>query len=318
MKFARFSLVSAYALAVATAANAQIVSTLEPEDPVNLNVQSVKDFKKGYSAIQADAQSGNASLAFDPKNGVSVKVADGNVGLLGPWLTALGKLQYMVSLKDGQTGDALEITPDDISVFLNQQPAKYKFKSVKQAKLPSSVIVVMDRSGSMAGAIGKVQEAASYLFDQMPTHMSCQAITFADTHDWYGNPDIPCTASNVGLPTITAGGGTNLYEALQAAYEELNTRNDHVQKAVIVLTDGQPSITPAKEIAEKLKGDTQTLLFWLGDKFDQAETLFAPLADHYVDDSNGALNYLHNYFDVYSDAINKQAVITIDPQPKRR
>jgi len=143
-------------------------------------------------------------------------------------------------------------------------------------------------------------------------------MTFADTHDWYGSPDIPCTASNVGLPTITAGGGTNLYEALQAAYEELNTRNDHVQKAVIVLTDGRPSISPAKDVVEKLKGNTQTLFFWLGDKSDQAETLFAALADHYVDDSNNAVNYLQDYFDVYSDTVNKQAVITIDPQPTKR
>jgi len=52
MKHARFAFFSACALAVAIAANAQIVSTLEPDAPINLNVQSVKDFKRGFSTIQ--------------------------------------------------------------------------------------------------------------------------------------------------------------------------------------------------------------------------------------------------------------------------
>jgi VWFA-related protein len=112
-------------------------------------------------------------------------------------------------------------------------------QSAQDASLPLSVVVVMDVSGSMAGdPLGEAKQAATAFVRQLGPNDRATLIVFNDTV----TTAIPFTNDPVlltnGFANLQAGGGTALYEAVQASAFAANTTTSP-RRAVVLLTDGQ-------------------------------------------------------------------------------
>ncbi|HMQ15655.1 MAG TPA: VWA domain-containing protein, partial [Phycisphaerae bacterium] len=109
-------------------------------------------------------------------------------------------------------------------------------------KLPSvSMVIVIDRSGSMAGEkLDLAKAAAAAAVRLLGTHDRIGVIAFDGGSEWVV-PLGPCGDKRgilAALSTIGAGGGTVMHPALEAALTALQGGETNIRH-VIVLTDGQ-------------------------------------------------------------------------------
>ena len=319
-----FASVAALSVISAQATAQTLVSRHEPTGEINLSIRSVEEFQsdmnldiidpdKAQSAVPAEVPK-DGSTATDPATGVTVTATFGEVSIRSVHDDTTGHVSYVLGLRDKETGAALLIHEKEITVQdSSSTELPFDLQPFDEAKLPASVIVLVDQSGSMSTVMDEVVQTANWLFDTLPDHISCQAVLFAGEQDWYGDRDEPCTANDVALPdNVEAGGGTNLFGALRATYAELGNRNDQTQKVVIVLTDGNPTDEEIAGEVTPLKLDTYTIFIWLGMTASDAEEVFRPISDVYVSDPNGAWQHIESYLKIFSDAVEKQSVVTIE------
>jgi VWFA-related protein len=111
--------------------------------------------------------------------------------------------------------------------------------AAQDAALPLGVVVVIDTSGSMAGApLASARAAASQLIGQLGPNDQAAIIAFSDTARLL----VPFTSDRAalaaGIDQLTAGGSTALFEAVEgAAYAARASKLP--RQAVVLLTDGQ-------------------------------------------------------------------------------
>jgi hypothetical protein len=293
----------------------QIESNLEPKTAVNLEViESVASLSEALTAVDSTRFSDAGSTQVDTEAGVAVRAAQGRVSLSERNITADGTVQYIVSLIDENSGIPIELKESNFLVTDRWgRPSEFTLESFEEAEFPASVAILVDSSGSMDSVMDEVIFEAQTLFDKLPDHIECQAVVFADKHTSYGRPGAPCHSSAIDLSGIVADGGTNIFGALKSVFVSMNTHTHHNEKFVLVLTDGAPSDFNDELFSEvlSLKGETQVLFFWLGSKSADAELIFEPLADHFVDDPQGAWRYLDQYFGAFSNRMNSQVVLSI-------
>jgi len=300
-------------------AQIRIESTIEQKEDVVHRIESLAAFQREFHPLGGARDvlfQGNARAGLriaDPQANIQMTTRRGELTIRRINHGELGAVHYIATLRDSSSGEGLTILPGDLSVLdENSGPLSFSVRSFDASGLRASVIVLVDRSESMEPVMGEVVKATNALLDSLPDTMRCQVVPFAKETDWPDNDEGPCTAANAGLASVEAAGPTYLYEALEEAYRTLHIRADDHQTFVIVLTDGQPSSHERAEAAAALKGDIQTVFIWLGEKADNAEQVFKPFADTYVSDPQGAVRYLDAYFSVFADAIDKQALITVD------
>jgi len=104
-----------------------------------------------------------------------------------------------------------------------------------------AMVLVIDRSGSMeeGGAIELAKEATRQAVNMLDPKDQVGVIAFQDYAEWVSQLH-PCSDKQHVLDridTITAGGGTNMYPAMERAYLSLREAFAEL-KHVIVLTDG--------------------------------------------------------------------------------
>jgi len=104
-----------------------------------------------------------------------------------------------------------------------------------------ALVLVLDRSGSMkeGGAIELAKEATRRAVGLLEPQDRVGVIAFQDFAEWI-SPIHPCSDKRrvlASVDTITAGGGTNMYPAVERAYLALREAAAEL-KHVIVLTDG--------------------------------------------------------------------------------
>lgn len=144
----------------------------------------------------------------------------------------------------------------------------------KSRNLPSvALVLVIDRSGSMSGQNIEMAKEAAKAAAMMLTGNDQIGII---AHDSNAMPIQPLTrASNrlriqSAISTITADGGTDIYPAVQMAYDWLRSSNARI-KHVIVLSDGQ---SPNREriwgVAEEMRSSRMTLsVVGIGNEIDR-------------------------------------------------
>lgn len=115
-------------------------------------------------------------------------------------------------------------------------------KKKKRQPPPLAVVYVIDTSDSMARsrkldlAVAAVDESVGMLSPEARVGV----LTFADQYEW----KVPLTraknreAIQESIHTLTVGGGTNVYPAIEEAWKALQA-TDAVLKHIIVLTDGR-------------------------------------------------------------------------------
>jgi Ca-activated chloride channel homolog len=117
------------------------------------------------------------------------------------------------------------------------------------AKPPLDLVVVIDRSGSMADGdkLEYVKRGVELLVDQLGEDDTLTVIAFSTEVQTLFPTQRMGSADRLGLKAkieaLTAGGSTNIYGALEQGYQAaLRTGDETQQRRVIFLTDGLPTI----------------------------------------------------------------------------
>lgn len=163
-------------------------------------------------------------------------------------------------------------------------------------RLPSlGLILVIDKSGSMAGEkIELAKEAAIRATQMLTPHDQLGVLSFDSQNQWVFKPESVQNRNQMQakIGGIPADGGTNIYPALEDAYQEVRKLKVK-RKHIILLTDGQSHGGAYQELAEKLKKEGITLsTVAVGQDADQA--LMQNLAQwaggrYYLADSAGSI-----------------------------
>ncbi|GIP36678.1 VWA domain-containing protein [Paenibacillus sp. J2TS4] len=117
-------------------------------------------------------------------------------------------------------------------------------------EIPSlGLVLVIDKSGSMAGdKIRLAQEAASRTVDLLREKDTLGILAFDSSLWWVSEPDKLTDKDKVigEIQSIPADGGTEIYPALQEAYDKLK-QVEAQRKHIILLTDGQSATNQSYE-----------------------------------------------------------------------
>ena len=179
----------------------------------------------------------------------------------------LGLLAYNVSLPGARTA---AFTPGaegkrDSGYFLLM--ASPKMVQPDAPTLPKRVVLVLDRSGSMAGPkIEQARSALAYVLQNLRPSDEFNVMTFNESNDILSPSGLlRATPDNIrrGLAFvkgIEAEGGTNIHDALDAAlkmFPAVVRANDGGQNMTIFLTDGLPTVGETDDA--KITADARAL-----------------------------------------------------------
>jgi Ca-activated chloride channel family protein len=123
-------------------------------------------------------------------------------------------------------------------------------------RLPLNIAVVIDHSGSMAGAkIEKTKQAAMQLIDQLTTQDTLALVEFDDTVEvlFPTQHVVDREALKAQVQRIEPGGSTALYAGVEAGGKQLlkiDSRTERINR-VILLSDGLANVGPSSTAALK-------------------------------------------------------------------
>ncbi|MDR1480254.1 MAG: VWA domain-containing protein [Planctomycetaceae bacterium] len=139
-------------------------------------------------------------------------------------------------------------------------PVRCNFDDEKE-KSPVAISLVLDRSGSMSGEkIKTAQDAAKGVIDLLSANDFISIIAYdAIPHVVVPSQKITSPSTiRATINSLTSGGGTNIYLALQESYEQLSRLNTS-SKHVILLTDGKSGAGDFDVLLKRMVADGITV-----------------------------------------------------------
>jgi uncharacterized protein YegL len=119
----------------------------------------------------------------------------------------------------------------------------------KVAVVPKDLVILLDRSGSMAGdKVDQAKASLSYVLRNLNPDDGFNVIVYNDVIDPLFPGVVPNRKENIEkaltmIDRIKAEGGTNIHDALDAALKAVgSSTSDKRSRYVIFLTDGQPTV----------------------------------------------------------------------------
>jgi VWFA-related protein len=134
----------------------------------------------------------------------------------------------------------LDVTAADLAVF--EDGVEQTIDAFEESLTPVSIMLALDASGSMRRDQDAVKAAARAFAAQLPGKDRVGVVTFSD------RPALTQDLSYVrefilfAIDRYTVGGGTALYDALDAALSKLRTAEGRT--AIVLLTDGRDEDNP--------------------------------------------------------------------------
>jgi len=177
----------------------------------------------------------------------------------------LGLLAYNVSLPGAHLAafrPSAEGKRDSGYFLLMASP---RMTAADAPALPKRVVLVLDRSGSMAGPkIEQARNALAFVLQNLRPSDEFNVMTFSDANDILSPSGLlRATPDNVRrgqafVKSIEAEGGTDIHGALDAALKMFpTTPSDGVQNMTIFLTDGLPTVGETDDA--KITADARAL-----------------------------------------------------------
>lgn len=132
----------------------------------------------------------------------------------------------------------------DISVYVDgKKLTDFDFDPVNTTQLLLTTMLVVDKSGSMAGdAISYAKSAANNYIGKLKTNDQVGVIAFNQSVQLLNAVSSDKTAAKTSVDGITAEGDTAIYDALERAITEMPNCG---RKAIIVLSDGDDRVSSA-------------------------------------------------------------------------
>lgn len=246
---------------------------------------------------------------IDLENDLVLAFSGGNAEIIKANQNPHG-LSITASFKDKQ--NSFVSPPADSLALYNTGGDRLAFEYSKVTKAPPKMafVLLLDRSGSMAGVINDVQTSAQDFLKTLPDSAECAVASFNGTFSYHNDYYQSCNTGDFQLNSLTAEGRTDLYTPLLNAYESLSQEyfKDY-QKAVIVITDGQ--IPPDEGLRTELlsaKQDVLTFVYFLGEKNDEQ---LVGLANAFLAPSSDIKASLDQYFHSLGSAYNNQTVLKV-------
>jgi Ca-activated chloride channel homolog len=158
-------------------------------------------------------------------------------------------------------------------------------------KKHSNVVLVLDTSGSMneEGKIQSAREGAKQLVQLLDDGDTFSFLPFSSELHWaQRNASVKNERANLTtqIDSLFAGGGTALYDSIDAAYQQLASAGPGESKieAVVVLTDGEDTESKMKleELMERIKfnGETRAIhIFTIAYGKDARKDILQKIAD---------------------------------------
>ncbi|APR86728.1 hypothetical protein A7982_12077 [Minicystis rosea] len=153
----------------------------------------------------------------------------------GAWIGAAGESDFVLA---GTSETALGVWVDIPS-------------AVQRARAPADVAVVIDTSGSMAGAkIENARIAAQKLVDKLSDGDIVSVTTFANTAEERVAPQLLDARSRQGIRSVLSElsplGGTNMFDGLRWAEQRVSAGPaTHPVRRIVMISDGQANVGPS-------------------------------------------------------------------------
>lgn len=262
-----------------------------------------------YNMVDANGVKVTSGFDVDMQQNLIVSYSGGTSEIIKT-AGSPGHIQVTASFKDS-AGNFVSPPPDSLAVYSTTgEKLCFDYTTIQQAPPQIAVTILLDHSGSMASSITDVKKAAHDFLNVMPQSAQCAVGTFTAEvkygHDKYQS----CSASGFGFDGVEAGGGTDIYKALESSYTSLNTSYfNGYQKAVIVVTDGYTLSDQAfKQKLASMKKDVLTMVYFIGGaKKDDLEGI----TDHFVAQGSNVAKSLKSYFGAISTGYNTQKVLSV-------
>jgi Ca-activated chloride channel family protein len=147
-----------------------------------------------------------------------------------------------VSVRHAKGGPVTDMRSDELALSDDGAPQQIAFFNLDTA--PVDVVLLVDSSGSIEGLLSVVQAAAFSFLKQLRPEDRFSIVTFSERPvirlDWSG--DLKAAAS--ALREIQPEGSTAFYGSVVAVtYERFESREAGRRRAVVVLTDGDDTIS---------------------------------------------------------------------------
>lgn len=169
----------------------------------------------------------------------------------------------------------IELNPNDLLVF--EDGIEQKITSFQEAVAPVSMVMALDKSGSMRQEEEAVKAAASAFIDALRPEDALGVLGFSDGAEWLADIAPYRTWSRHAISQYKTSGGTALYDGIGLALERLATVKG--RRAIVLLSDGRDENNPgngpgskltAPEILEQLsKTDVAIYVIGLGKGVDR-------------------------------------------------
>lgn len=200
----------------------------------------------------------------------------------GPHISVLGETlsgnlaSFVVEATGLAPGQSLAVT--GISATVDGRPALATVTDTVTAELSRTVVVVVDTSGSMAGApIAEAKRAAIGFLTALPSDVKAGLIAFSDQVQVLSRPTTDHVAVASAVAGLRAGGETRLYDALLTAAASAGTVGE---RELLLLSDGGDTRSSAHlaQVTATLQRDGDRLNaipFRTSESFAQALTALA-------------------------------------------
>ncbi|MFT3764870.1 MAG: VWA domain-containing protein [Minicystis sp.] len=184
-----------------------------------------------------DAPSTQAAADPTPASAaeLAARASDQPVRPSGAWIGAAGESDFVLA---GTSDTALGVWVDVPT-------------GLQKARAPADVAVVIDTSGSMAGAkIENARIAAQRLVDKLADGDIVSLITFANNAEERVSPTTLNAGSRQSIRNVIDGlvpqGGTNMFDGLRWAEGRVsNGPQTHPVRRIVMISDGQANVGPS-------------------------------------------------------------------------